>query len=255
MESKFSTYLKEHAVFTTSELVEACGDGQTTHNLLHGAVRSGRARKVRRGLYVSASGRFEGTRPAAQLVAAKAAPDSVLCHASAYALFLGNHDVVAEAPFYTTTNARPFSFDGVRYVSYAFPKGKVETRTYRLADGSHVVGTTREQTVVDSLDAVERSGGVEATMRRLSAIRYVDGGMLVSMAEARGPSVCARLGWVLERKGAEWGVDPTVIEGLFGTLGGGPYYFGSVAARVSFDGRWRLYLPEGEQIVEGWLYG
>ena len=255
MPSQVAEFIKANAVFTSAELLAACGDTQNNRNLLHYAVKAGRARKVRRGLYASSSGRYEGSRPPSQLVASKAAPDSVLCHASAFSLFVGSQDIVSEAPFYTAVDMRPFAFDGVRYVAYPAPAGGVETRAYRLAGGQEAVGTTREQTVADSLANVARSGGAEAVMRRLSAVRYIDAERTALIAAAHGPSACARLGWVLERKSGEWDVPEGVLAALAAKVMGGPYYLGPARARADFDERWRLYLPESSDVVEGWLDG
>ena len=255
MQARVSRYISSNAVFTSAELLAACGDTQNNRNQLHNAVKAGRARKARRGLYASSSGRFEGSRPPCQLVASKAAPDAVLCHASAFSLFVGSQDVLSEAPFYTAASMKAFAFDGVRFVAYPMPASAVETRAYRLAGGEVVVGTTREQTVADSLASVARAGGAEAIMRRLSAVRYLDAEKAMRMVAARGPSACARLGWVLERKAGEWDVPNAVLARLAREVKGGPYYLGPAGARGDFDGRWRLYLPETSETVEGWLDG
>ena len=255
MSQRVSEFIRANAVFTSAELFAFCGDTQNTRNLLHNAVKAGRVRKVRRGLYASASGRFEGSHPPFQLVASKAASDAVLCYLSAFTLFVGSQDALAEAPFYTALSMSPFEFDGIRFLPYPMSAAPMETRTYRLAGGQEVVGTTREQTVVDSLANVARAGGAEAIMRRLSAVRFLDAEKAVRMAVVRGPSACSRLGWVLERKAGDWDVSGCVLDELASGLGGGPYYLGPAQAREDLDKRWRLYLPEDAQTVEGWLNG
>ena len=44
MASKVSEFIGSHPVFTTQELLEACGDGQGCRNLLHLAKGAGRVR-------------------------------------------------------------------------------------------------------------------------------------------------------------------------------------------------------------------
>lgn len=255
MASAVTEFVKTHVAFTSAELFERCGHSQNTQNLLHNAVLSGKVRKVKRGLYVSNAGRFEGATPPVQLIAAKSTPDAVLCHSSAFSLFLGNHDILNEAPLYTRSKMKPFKFDGVLYVPYPLPSTAPEAKGYRLADGSFVKGTTKEQTISDSLSNVGRAGGAEALLRRLSAVRFLDIGKTVEMVCPHGPSACARLGWVLERKAVEWAVSEDALNTLCRKLGRGPYYFGATDTKVSFDGRWRLYLPEEPQTMEGWING
>lgn len=255
MASAVTEFIKTHAAFTSAELLERCGNDQNTRNMLHNAVSSGRVHKVKRGLYVSNAGRFEGTMPPAQIIAAKAASDAVLCHSSAFSLFLGNHDILNEVPLYTRSKMKPFSFDGVLCVPYPFPRVPLETKEYRLADGTRVRGTTKEQTIADSLTNVSRAGGVESLLRRLSAVHFLDINKTVEMVCSRGPSACARLGWVFERKALEWGVSEDALDALSHKLGRGPYYLGAPGSSVSFDSRWRLYLTEDPQTMEGWING
>ena len=82
MASAVTEYIRANAVFTTEELLGACGDTQNSRNLLHLAKKAGRTRQVKRGLYASNAGRFEGARPPFQLVAAMAAVDSTPSHVS-----------------------------------------------------------------------------------------------------------------------------------------------------------------------------
>ena len=253
--SKVSEFIRSHPVFTTRELLAACGDVQGSRNLLHLAKGSGRVRQVRRGLYVSSAGGYVGSTPPFQAIAAKAAPDATLCHASAFSLFLGSQDVVAEASFYTGTASRPFTFDGVRYVPVPMPRPPVEARSYQLLGGFTVLGTTKERTVADALASPGRSGGVEAVLRRLAAVRYVDVDELVGIAVRLGPSACARLGWVLERRREQWRVADDAFALIRSAMGRGPYRFGSVHGGSSFDPAWRLILQEDEATMEGWLDG
>ena len=255
MPSPFTEFIKTHSIFTSVELLDACGHCQNTRNLLHNACATGRVRKVRRGLYVSNAGRFEGSVPPFQLVAAKAAADSTLCYSTAFSLFLGSQDVQTEVSFYTAVQMKPFRFDNMRYVPYPMPTSLLESKAYRLANGSQVMGTTKEQTIVDSLAHVGRAGGVEAVLRRLSAVRFLDVAKAIDQASERGPSICARLGWVFERKARDWGVTTDELYALSHRLSGGPYYLGPAAAKVYFDERWRLYLPEEAWTLEEWING
>lgn len=255
MASKVSEFIENHPVFTTRELLETCGDSQGSRNLLHLAKRSGRVRQVRRGLYVSSALGHAGSAPPFQTIAAKAVPDAVLCHASAFSLFLGSQDVVTEAPFYTGTASRPFAFGGVRYVPIPMPMPPVEVRPYQLLSGVSVLGTTKERTIADALATPGRSGGVEAILRRIGVVRYVGVDELVGIAVRLGPSTCARLGWVLERMRGQWRVGDDALSQLREGIGRGPYRFGNVRDKSPFDPTWRLLMQEDERTMEGWLHG
>ncbi len=255
MASAISKFIGTHAVFTTRELIEACGDGQNSRNMLHLAKETGKVRQVRRGLYVSSMGRYEHFAPPYQAIVAKAASDAVLCHTSAFSLFLGSQDIVTEAPFYTKTAARPFAFDGVQYVPVPMPATPVEQRLYQLLGGFSVIGTTKERTIVDALAVPGHSGGVEAVLRRLAAVKYVDVDGVVGIALRLGPSVCARLGWVLERRSEQWHVSDGPIASLKRAVGRGPYRFGTIRGDSAFDSAWRLILQYDVETMEEWLNG
>ena len=133
------------------------------------------------------------------------------------------------------------------------PMTPVEEEVYQMLGGLTVRGTTKERTIADSLALPKRSGGVEAVLRRLSMVSYIDIEMVTDIASRLGPSTCARLGWVLERKREEWFVSEEALEHLMGMIGRGPYRFGYVSRGSCFDSRWRLVLQETEETMERWL--
>ncbi len=255
MASKVTEFIRSHTLFTTRELLDECGDGQNSRNLLHLANKSGKVRKVRRGLYVSAMGRYADEDPPYQIIAAKAAPDAVLCHASAFSLFVGSQDVLSQATFYTAKASRPFEYSGMRYVPVSMPAPPVEVWDYRMLNGLTIRGITKERTIADSLAKPLLSGGVEAVLRRFSAIMYLDVDAVISIACRFGPTTCARLGWALEHRREEWDVSDEALASLKALIGRGPYRFGYSTRDSCFDPNWRLILQESKEVMEGWLDG
>lgn len=249
-------FIEETPVFRLEELRAACGDTQANTNLLSRAVKAGKVRRVKSGVYASNAGRYKGTRPDKFSVAAALAPDACLCGLSALSFFAGEHNITFSASFYSNTLRNPVEFDGVEYVPRPYPSYGVETRTKRLKSGAIALMTSKEQSIVDALHRPSRHLGAEAILRTLSAIMRVDEESLASIASKMPASTRAKTGWVMERRSGDWNIDGGVIARMKESLGAGPYYFdGKGRPEGSFDPEWRLYFPEPLETVEEWLRG
>jgi hypothetical protein len=115
--------------------------------------------------------------------------------------------------------------------------------------------TTREQTAIDVLNRVSLSCGSENALRSISSFTYIDAGKMAELASATNLSTCARVGWLLENKRAEWGVSEQTLDSLNGAIGSGPHYFySSTQPKDSYwSNKWKLYLPLPEKVMVSWL--
>ncbi len=248
-------YIENNPVFTRRELMDGCGDTQTNANLLSRAKKAGKVVPVARGVYASNTGRFRASEASPYAIAQKLGKDVVFAYSSALALLVGTHDVTSRMTFYADSAERRVDWGGHEYVSYSKPDA-VSARRRRLPDGTTVVFTDKEQTIIDCLARPDRCGGAEALLRSLSAIEYVDAEKLADKASARSKSVSAKLGWIFEAKREAWNVPGSVIEKLREKVSGkGPFYFARThdAADGSWCAGWRLYLPASERECERWI--
>ena len=239
---KFTEYIGSHHVFATEALLAAADSRGAAKQQLKEAVASGSVERVRRGLYVSNGGRFEGAGVDPYEVVAALDPDAVLSYHSAL-----------EAHGIRTTAARsPFSFRDVRYVPHPQADGIPAQRVRGRAFGSVLV-TTREQTLFDCLKHPEWAGGLEEAVRSLSAMPYLDAERVASLAIADSASMAARVGWLLEAKREAWRVPAEVIDRLRRACAGTVSKLDKRAAATrGWSGAWNMRLPETEEEVASW---
>ena len=250
---KFTRYIATHHVFTTEGLLAESDSEDSARKQLKLALASGKVERVRRGLYASHAGRFEGMGVDPYEVVTALDPGAVLSYHTALEAIGVAHNVAFECRFRTDRARAPFSFGGIDYVPHPADDAVLSRRVRGSAFGS-ALATTREQTIVDCLKHPEWSGGIEEAVRSLSAMPYVDSAVVAELACADSASLAARVGWLLEAKAEHWRVPEDVIEQLQERCV-------SVTSKLDkrssesrgWSNRWRMTLPETEEEVRSWV--
>lgn len=253
------SYLEQHPVFTLDEFRREMGTGHSAYNLLTRAVRRGLADRVMRGVYVSRAGRFSNEEPDPYLVAAATSPDAVMVYHSALELHGLAHSPSRRVQFTATRSTPRFNYRDFEFRRYDLPRGvdpagAVKSTLLVSRPGGIVRVTTRERTLVDCLNRVDLSGGLEEVFRSLAALPYVDAGnVLAYLKELESPTAVARTGWLLEQRAREWYVSEDALEEMRSMLARGPYYLARSNEAGTWVPSWRLYLPENAADLEGWV--
>jgi predicted transcriptional regulator of viral defense system len=248
-------FLSARQVFTAEEFAARFPGSQTDRNLLSRAVANGSVEKVRRGVYVSKSGRFKGVAADPFGVAAAIASDSVFCYTSALRLLGAAHDLTRQVQFFTATPVKPLTYDGIDYLPY-HPKGtRLTPQNVLTQTGCGYRVTTKEQTLIDCLTGMAAAGGPDSLLHSFASLTRLDADLAATATASAAHSVRARLGWTLETKRHDWRVSGDTLTWLATSLGAGPYYFWpSTAPRDRYwVRRWKLYLPHPEQEMASWL--
>ncbi len=251
---KFAEFIEKHHIFTTAGLFSTVESSKAAREQLRLAVKKGTVKSVRRGLYVSQKGYFEGKEPNPFRVAWVADSECVFFLHSALELYGVSHNVFFECAFQSAQVLKGFSFGSVHYKP--FPKRNIsQTQLMHREDFSFRV-TTKEQTLLDCLERPSYAGGLEEVLRSVSAFIYLDFEALEELAQNASDTLCARLGWLLEVKKDDWHIPGVFLETLHGRLHSGPYLFGSAKdPRISFSKKWRLYFPEEIGEILSWIQG
>lgn len=251
---KFRDYIEQTHVFTNVQLAETCGmSGATAKTMLRRAVEAGRIERVRRGLYVSKAGRFaiEGV-DSFELVSTLD-PGAVLSFHSALEAHGVVHNIGGTCQFRSDAVKAPFEYLGISYVAHPFSE-KLSAQTIRRKGGLRVVTTTREQTIVDSLNHPDRCGGIEEALMSVSLFSYIDAAVLLSLVAGGSASLAARTGWLLEKKADDWRVPDEALSCLEKMADGGPFKLDKDSDRSQgWSRRWRLCLPASGDEVKGWV--
>lgn len=250
---KFSEYISTHHVFLTRDLLKNADSEMAAKQQLKLALASNAVERVRRGLYASNAGRFEGTGVDPYEVVIVLDAGAVLSYHSALEAHGVAHNVGFECHFRTDVAKTQFIFRDVRYIPHAAKSGLATQKIRGRAFGS-VLATSREQTFIDCLKHPEWSGGIEEVVRSLSAMPYLDTMRVAELAMAESASMAARVGWLLEAKATQWKVQDgtldmlrTACEGVVSKLDK------SSDTTRGWSKGWNMRLPEEGEEVRSWL--
>jgi predicted transcriptional regulator of viral defense system len=255
---KPADFFARHPVFRHEEFTAAhSGAGRrsprTSASVLKQHVASGTLLHVRRGLYATVPPEIPPDRLQVDpyLLATNLAPDGVVsCHAAlqfhgkAYSLWNRFH-------YSTRTRQRRFAFRGLEFVPVQVPAG-LRSRPdlgggiveHRHAGGLARV-TSLERTLVDLLDAPERSGGWEEVWRSLELIEFFDVDAVLGHARALGSALtAARVGFFLEQRREVLMLGEGSLDSFRDLAPAQPRYLDAQRERGRLVSGWNLIVPE-----------
>ncbi len=253
-------YLGEHHVFSLEAFRSAEGEGRTPYNLLVRAVKNGLADRVQRGVYVSRSGRFSNTDPDPYLVASTLADDVVMVYHSALELHGLAQSPSRRVQFASARGVAEFEYRGFLFERHEHPKlsdpsDLVQTTMLTRRPEGVVRVSTRERTLVDCVNRMDASGGLEEVARSVASLPYVDASNVMAyLTNLKSPTAVARTGWFLEQRAKDWYVDDDVLEQMRSLLGHGPYYLTRNNEAGTWVPSWRLYLPVNSNQIKRWVH-
>jgi predicted transcriptional regulator of viral defense system len=244
MTTKLATDFLTQRVFTSNEVRARYGlSDHAAWQLVLYAKRRGQIGSVRKGLYfVVPPGQDPAKyRPDPYLVAAKTAPDGVLAYHAALDLHGVAHSAFHEVPVAVSTWRRPFPLGDIQIRFVVAPMGfGVQALT---REGVPISVTDRERTLVDGCDRPQYAGGLEEFLRSVESFPSVDHRRVLEYVR-RYPrkSVAAKVGWVLDRFGEQWGFPDEVRSALQALRPKGAVIF-EPASRKRLAREWGVLVP------------
>lgn len=271
MNTKQSTtrlFLESHEVFTVDEFETAVDPDvspRTRESNLRNAVKRGQASRLTRGLYASNVSSFRDRVPNVLLVAAKAAPDSVVAYHTALEAHGVGHSAARAVYFLSSRKVAPFDVRGYRFrrapdlgVRRLDTSEPVSRCVTRLRYGDVLVpATSRERTLVDCLYRLDLAGGLEEFLRSVGSFSTMSSRDVTAYACAlKSPTLVARAGWLLGLMRDDWLVDGEPLDEMRRKLGRGTYWLQrrNAGTKYEFVSEWRLYVP-AELPYSEWLRG
>ena len=251
---KFKDYIERTHVFTNPQLVEGCGlSGSSAKTMLRRAVEAGRIERVRRGLYVSKTGRFTGSGVDPFELVSTLDADAALSFHTALEAHGVAHNIGSTCQFRSAAVKGRFEYSGIAYVPFPFTEG-LSVQRLRKGGGLRIAVTTREQTIVDCLNHPERCGGLEEALMSVSLLPYIDPDALLGLVARGSASLAARAGWLLEQKAGDWRIPDDVLGRLEEMAGGGPHKLDKDSGRSQgWSRRWKLCLPVSGEEARKWV--
>jgi predicted transcriptional regulator of viral defense system len=247
-------FINTHQVFNIDDLKQGHVLSATDSNLLSRATSKGKIDRVRRGLFVSKTGRYEGVAPDPFEIANASVDDAVFCYLSALQLHGVLHNIVFKTQFYTKHRLPSFSYNNHEFTPLHV-RQDFELQSVLTKQGKRYSVTSREQTLIDCLNKTALAGGVENLLRSMGGFTYLDFDKLEKLVSNASQSTCARLGWLLESNKETWSVPDNALLNLHAKISKGPYCFHSSSEPKDSNwvSGWRLYLPHPEQEMVAWL--
>lgn len=253
-----TVYFAQHPVFRHDEFVEvhAVQGGrspQTSAAVLRQHVASGNLLHIRRGLYATVPRGVDPRRVHVDpyLLASKLAEDAVIAHHAALQFHGRSCSVWRRYHFLTHSRRQRFVFRDLEFVPVQAPMsvrelpqmggGVVE---HRHAGGMARVATL-ERTLVDVLDAPERSGGWEEVWRSLETIELFDLDAVIDYTRALDTALtAARVGFFLERHREPLMVEERHLEAFEALAPRQARYLDTNREPGKLVGRWNLIVPD-----------
>jgi len=198
---KYYEAMADMGCFSRSELTNCLALKEATAaSLLLQYQKKGYIERVRHDLYVAIS--IENKQPILSRyeIACRLFPDACVSHHSAFEVYGYANQVFYEV--YVTTNSRfkNFEYDGVTFHRVA-PKNTVQVQKV-----NGVMVTSIEQTVIDSISAIEKIGGLEETLRCLVLIPSLDEEKLLNtLAVYKNGFLYQKTGFILEQLNDSFG--------------------------------------------------
>lgn len=249
---KFKEYISTHQTFTTSDLLKNADSIDAAKKQLKLAERSGSVERVRRGLYVSNVGRYEGIEVDPYRVITALDPNAVLSFHSALEAHGVAHNISTQCQFRSKVVLSKFGYKGIEYTP--LPQEEVSKQRIRGDAFGSVFITSREQTILDVLKYPERSGGIEEAVRSISAFPYIDADTLLVLSQRESASLCARIGWLLSAKAERWHVSDCILAELSARSSGVVSKLDKRSVNTQgWSKEWNMRLPEAEEEVLSWI--
>ena len=221
-------FFAQHSVFRFDEFRVAHrerGDRspQTTRAVLKQHVVAGHLINIRRGLYARVPEGENSSQYCVDpfLIAARVSKDSVIAYHSALELLGKAHSTSSRMIYLTAQRAKPFEFQGTRYVPALAPQSLRSLPDFGGGLREEPRGNTRvhvtgyERTLVDALDAPDYGGGWEEIWRSLESIEFFDLDFVIQYALRLGSALTiARVGFFLEQHREALMVEERHLEAL-----------------------------------------
>jgi len=164
--------LVDMGCFSRGELAGMTGSDAAANSLIYSYKKKGLIRGIRRDLFAAMS--FETKQPVPDrfVIGSRIAPDACISYHSAFEYYGYANQVYYDVYVSSASRFREFEFDGYTYRHIPL------THTSAIEERRGVRVTNIERTVIDSISAFEKIGGLEELLRCIEMIPRLDFGML-----------------------------------------------------------------------------
>ena len=261
MTSKAHQFFFEHKIFAFAEFVHAMGNPiPTCRTMLHQHLKSGNIAHIRQGLYAAipkgASCDSYPIDPYA--IISVLDPNALIAYHSALQFHGLAYSFHFQHVFQSSKKMRAFQFREDRFKMTQYPASLPSSKYFIFSEeidhhGFHVRVTHIERTLVDSLDRINLSGGLEEVWRSLNNIEKIDVNQVIEYALLlNNATSIAKVGVYLRLRQKEWAVPESCFETLKKHLPKSVHYLDRQnRVQGRYIKEWRIIVPN-ELVGEQW---
>lgn len=261
MITKAHKFFFEHKIFTFEQFAKAMANPiPTCRIMLNQHLKRGNIVRIKQALYASIPSGADPERypidPYA--IISFLAHDALLAYHTALQFHGIAHSIYFQHVFQSTEKIRSFQFRQDRFKATQYPTTLTKSKHFIFTEeidhhGFKVRVTQIERTLVDVLDRINLSGGLEEVWRSLSNIQTVKVKNIIEYALLlNNTTTIAKIGFYLRLRQKEWGIEESNLLPLKQHLPRSVHY---LDRKNRINGKyikeWKIVVPN-ELIREEW---
>lgn len=263
---KLDLFFEHHEIFTLEELyafldLQYSPNSNTRNALLAYYRKQGRVLPIRRGLYATVPRKFMGKQFIVEplIIPSKLAYGAVISHHSALQALGAAYSLSFSIVYTAKAKVEPFSFQGIHYQRVPTQQRLLLTENQHIGTvrlqlaGGDVLSTGYERTLVDCLQDIHISGGLEEVWRSLSSIEYFNLDTVQTyLSLLENATTIAKVGFFLEQNKERLMVDESFLVELQKQKPKKPHYMDRRNRKgCVLQKQWNLMVPK-EVIHQSW---
>ncbi len=254
MNTKSHDFFFEHKIFRLEEFIASMNKSAAICNtMLNQHLKSGNVVRIKNGLYASIP---PGADPHQYPVDPYAiisclSKDSVIAYHSALQFHGLAYSMHFHHAFQSEKNIREFQFRDDRFKAVKYPQTLLQSDPLIFVDeidhhGFMVRVASQERTLVDVLNKVNLSGGLEEVWRSLEAIQTIKAESVVEYALLLdNATTISKVGFFLQSKQKELKIPDACLDSLKQRLPKSVHYFDrETRATGKYSKEWKIVIPD-----------
>ena len=230
--------------FSRNDLKTITGSDSAANSLIHDYLQKGLIERVRRDLYTAISIETKQPIPSRYKIASHLFDDACISHHSAFEYYGYANQVFYEVYVTTENRFQSFDYDGVTYHRIT-PRYEAFTE---LSNG--VRASSIECTVIDSINDIEKVGGLEETLRCLMLIPSLNHDkLLFTLAAYDSGFLYQKSGYLLESLQNSLNLPEIFFIECLKHISSSKKYLMKEHSGFVWHEKWRLYAPADIQVI------
>ena len=239
---KYIEELHRLKIFHKKEVVALIKDENAAKEILRRYKKQGFISQVRRDLYVVTDLATKASLATKFEIAGNITPSSCLAYHAALEYHGLAHQVFYQLYVSSGETFQNFDYDGINYV---FCPSKSEAGVIRPVTDSFVRVTDLERTVIDCINRIDLSGGLEELIQCFAIITYVDERKLLDYLHCFDKQfLYQKTGFMLGYFQKEMKLSDAFFELCKSKIGKSTRYLTDTRESDTYFNEWKLYTPQ-----------